>query len=237
MLKNFSLLFLCLLFNSCQRVPSGENCTMSAQQDKHGSATPCVLENDLPPMEDTLTPPAMASEVQYVPTAATLWDADITYVNFSQEQQVKVEEAVALMKKVIGSASFKKRVLSHVFEGKKTFFDNGGLTNAQIYRIILDGAEKVGVTSKNNRMDVVLELYHATTNTIGYTYPNVTKIWMNTKYFDRYTPVQVAGNLTHEWMHKLGFAHATTWSKSRDHSVPYAIGYIMEELAKEHYLQ
>jgi hypothetical protein len=35
----------------------------------------------------------------------------------------------------------------------------------------------------------------------------------------------------HEWMHKIGFTHAVTWSKDRDHTVPYAIGYLIEELA------
>ena len=91
----------------------------------------------------------------------------------------------------------------------------------------------MGNTSKNNTMDVELELYHQKTNTIGYTYPNTVRIWMNTKYFNKYTPVKVADNLMHEWMHKLGFTHATVWSKERDHSVPYAIGYLVEELAEK----
>jgi hypothetical protein len=35
----------------------------------------------------------------------------------------------------------------------------------------------------------------------------------------------------HEWLHKLGFSHATTYSESRNHSVPYAIGTIMRQIA------
>ena len=83
-------------------------------------------------------------------------------------------------------------------------------------------------------MDFELELYYASRNTIGYTYPDVLRIWMNTKYFDSYTPSEVAGNVFHEWTHKLGFEHATTHSVSRDSSVPYAIGYLIKELGKEY---
>lgn len=168
------------------------------------------------------------------PKEARSWDADIYLVNFNKEQEEKVQKAVALIKKVISSDEFRDRVLSYTYNGKKGFFGNEGMTNEEVYQKILDGAEQMGNTSRNNIMDVELELYHQKTNTIGYTYPNTVRIWMNMKYFTRYTPIKVADNLMHEWMHKLGFTHATTWSESRDHSVPYAIGYLVEELALKH---
>ena len=58
---------------------------------------------------------------------------------------------------------------------------------------------------------------------------------MNTKYFDRYTPYQVAGNLTHEWLHKMGFTHDSAATSTRPYSVPYAVGYIVRQLAGELY--
>jgi hypothetical protein len=82
-------------------------------------------------------------------------------------------------------------------------------------------------------MDLELELYYSSRNTVGYTYPSGLKIWMNTKYFDVYTPAEVAGNVFHEWTHKLGFGHDSRYSVSRNSSVPYALGYIMEELGKK----
>jgi hypothetical protein len=154
-------------------------------------------------------------------------------VNFTSAQEQKVQKAVEIMKKVIATKEFKDRILAYSYNGKQAFVDNLGHTNAQIYQVILDGAEKMGNTTKNNTLDVELELYYAATTTIGYTYPNVTRIWMNTKYFNGYTPLKVAGNLMHEWLHKLGYGHASTWSVSRDHSVPYAVGYLMEELGKK----
>jgi len=38
----------------------------------------------------------------------------------------------------------------------------------------------------------------------------------------------VAGNLAHEWTHKIGFDHK---SAAEHDSAPYAIGYIVDELA------
>jgi hypothetical protein len=177
------------------------------------------------------TSPTVAPSSEDVPAQAVSWDAELYMTNFSTQQEEKVRKAVSLIKKVISSKEFRDRVHNYTYNGSKAFFDNQGMTNEQVYQIILDGAEKMGNTTKNNTMDVELELYHQATTTIGYTYPNTVRIWMNKKYFNKYTPIKVADNLMHEWMHKLGFTHATTWSKDRDHSVPYAIGYLVEELA------
>ncbi len=165
-----------------------------------------------------------------VPPEALTWDADVYLVNFDSAQEAKVHKAVELIKKVIATKVFRDRVLNYTYKGKKRFVDNDGFTNAQIYQKLLSGAEIIGNRKPNNTMDVELELYYENTSTIGYTYPNTVRIWMNKKFFDKYTPEQVADNLIHEWTHKLGFGHAMKWSRKRDHSVPYAIGYLVEEL-------
>jgi hypothetical protein len=165
---------------------------------------------------------------------AATFDAQINLLNFPEEQEAKVHRAVELIKKVVTSEEFKERVLGHTYEGKKTYVDNRGFTNEEIYQLILEGSETL-VPGKNGRMDVELELYQQSSTTIGYTYPHTTRIWVNTKYFNKYTPVQVADNLFHEWLHKLGFDHALKYSKSRNFSVPYAIGYLVEELAVKYY--
>ncbi len=166
-----------------------------------------------------------------VPAQALSWDADLYLTNFNREQEEKVKKAVEIIKKVVAMKEFRDRVLNYSYKGEDRFFESEGMTNAEVYQKLLNGAEKMGNTSKNNTLDVELELYYQSTNTIGYTYPNTVRIWMNTKYFNKYTPIKVADNLMHEWMHKIGFTHAVTWSKDRDHTVPYAIGYLIEELA------
>lgn len=169
-----------------------------------------------------------------IPKEAISWEADIQLLNFTPTQALKIQEAVSLIKKVIATKEFRERILNYSYKGKLAFIDNEGFSNQDIYQRILDGAEIIGNTKKNNAMNVELELYNQSTNTIGYTYPNTVRIWMNKKYFTRYTPLKVADNLMHEWMHKIGFSHSTQWSQDRDHSVPYAIGYIVEELAEKY---
>ena len=177
--------------------------------------------------------PAWASvRPAQLPQEAKTFDANVTLVNFKQSEESKVREALSLIRKVVASPLFRERLLGYQFQGKTAFHQNKGLSNAEIYQLILEASEKL-TPGKNNRMDLELELYHEATNTIGYTYPNVSKIWINRKYFDRYTPVQVADNIFHEWLHKLGFDHDSTWNKSRKHSVPYAVGYLVEDLARE----
>lgn len=161
------------------------------------------------------------------------WDAQIKLINFQEDEKEKLFKAIKLIKKIITSNGFRERIHGYTYNGKKGFVDNQGLSNEEIYRKILEGAEQIGNTSKNSQMDVELELYHQMTNTIGYTYPHTSRIWINRKYFSRYTPIKVADNLMHEWMHKLGFTHSTIWTKERDHTVPYAVGYLIEELAQE----
>lgn len=167
-------------------------------------------------------------------TTSASFDAQVQMINFPEEQEAKVMKAIELIKKVVTSEEFKERVLSHTFEGEKKYVDNKGLSNEEIYQLIVDGSETLNPI-KNGRMDIELELYQQSTNTIGYTYPNTQRIWVNTKYFNRYTPVQVADNLFHEWIHKLGFDHEVKYSKTRNYSVPYALGYLVEELAKKYY--
>ena len=134
-----------------------------------------------------------------------------------------------MIKKVVATEAFRNKVLNHTYNGVKTFVDNGGYTNAQIYTKILEAAETLYPT-KNNTMDMEVELYYAATSTVGYTYANVTKIWVNTKYFNTNTTGSVAANLFHEWLHKIGFKHASSYSTSRDYSVPYAIGRMISSI-------
>lgn len=208
-MRSFSILFFLFLFASCEKSES----VIPFVDDGSGITLP---------------------ENGEVPYEAMSFETNLSLVNFNQDQEYKVREAADLIKKVVASQEFKDAILNYTYKGQKSFINNGGFSNTQIYQKILNAAETL-LPVKNNTIDVELELYFNAGSTIGYTYPNTRRIWMNTKYFDRYTPVQVADNLTHEWLHKLGFDHASGWSEDRDHSVPYAVGYLMERLAKQYY--
>lgn len=213
MTKTFSILFLFLALVSCGKDGGG-----GGQNQE----------------ESVVDISSLTGDSTVVPNAALTFDTHIKMVNFSRDQEDKVLKAADLIKQVIASPEFKNRVLNYTYNGKKAFVDNGGLSNAQIYKKILEGAEGL-LPQKNNAMDVELELYNDGSITIGYTNPSTIRIWMNTKYFNNYTPYQVADNLFHEWLHKIGFGHAVNNNPSRPHSVPYALGYLMEELAKKYH--
>jgi hypothetical protein len=168
-----------------------------------------------------------------VPTSAQTFGTNIITVNTTSSQELKIRSAEEKIKHVIASEEFMSRVLNHTYNGVKTFVDNGGLTNAQIYFKILNAAETLQPT-KDNEMDLGIKTYYTFSSTVGYTYSNSTYIYMNTKYLNVYNPNQVSRNMTHEWLHKLGFTHAYYYSTSRDYSVPYGIGKIMEELAAKY---
>ena len=201
--------------------------------DEDSTETPPVVS---PPVEEppvVVTPPVVTpTPDDSLPPEAYSFDTNVTLVNLTATQTTKMKKALEIIKLVVATDEFRSKILNHTYSGKKTFVDNKGLTNAQIYQKILDGAESLQPT-KDNELDCEVEMYTASTNVVGYTYASSKRIWVNTKYFNQYTAAGVAHNLFHEWMHKLGFTHASTWSTSRDYSVPYAIGDLVGEIGKE----
>jgi hypothetical protein len=194
----------------------------------------CHKSNDSSPTSDFDQSLAGVTDADFdvIPNLATTFGANISLIDFTTDQEAKMDKAIEIIKLVIATEEFKDRVLGYTYNGSKTFVDNGGYTNAQIYKKMLDGAEQL-IPVKNNMMDAEVELYYANTNIVGYTYVSTNRIWVNTKYFNTYTAAGVAHNLFHEWLHKIGFTHAEDWSVSRDSSVPYAIGNIVGDIGND----
>lgn len=168
-----------------------------------------------------------------VPTQALSFSTNVKYLEgFAASDEDKYDQAVSIVKKVVATEAFRTKVLNHMWNGSKKFADNNGLTNAQIYQSILDAAEKLS-PKKNNTMDVGVKLYYNSNNVVGYTNPSITYINVNTKYFDSYDANEVAGNLFHEWLHKVGYGHDSSVTAKRPYSVPYAVGYMIRDLGKK----
>lgn len=220
--KILALLTLSLMI-SCNNVPV----QCDSADNKNTENKTCLPDsNPLPPVNED---PSIIDAGE-VGADALLFNTNVALINFDPVQEEKVLAAIAMIKKIIKTQEFKDRVYNFTYNNKRQFVDNKGLSNERIYQILINGAETL-VPGIDNEMDVELELYTSNfTSTVGYTYPNVIRIWMNTKYFNTYTVAQVAGNVFHEWTHKLGFDHASSYSKARDYSVPYGLGYLMVEL-------
>jgi hypothetical protein len=170
----------------------------------------------------------------FVPSEAYTFDFNIKFHDMNSEREEKIFESVELLRRIFASLEFKTRILNHRFNGKKAFAWNKGLSNQEIYQRILGGVEKLE-PERNNAMDVEIDLFtDMNSNVLGYTKTQTKKIWMNTKYFNaETTKVELSSHLMHEWLHKLGFGHERKRCQDRVYTVPYAIGYIVRDLAKE----
>lgn len=176
--------------------------------------------------------PGADSDTGPLPPLAYTLGANIDFFDFTLTEEEKMNRAIEIIKLVVATEEFRSRVLNHTYNGKKTFVDNGGYSNAEIYQMILDGAEELKPV-KNNAIDAQIELYYENNNTVGYTYQSSKRIWVNRKFFNSYSAAGVAHNLFHEWMHKLGFKHSSSWTPSREYSVPYSLGYLVGEIGQD----
>lgn len=234
MAKLALLIALSVFLISCEQNPDCQTQgTVQKAESESNTSTSCPTPNPEPTPDPDPTPDPEPTPDPDVPSEAYLFDANIEFHNFDAEQEAKVHKAVEIIKKVVQSKEFKDKVINFTYNGKKQFVDNKGMTNEQIYQALLDGREDL-LPEVDNQMDLELKLYYSWTSTVGYTTPDVLLIHMNTKFFNPYTPSEVAGNVFHEWTHKLGFDHAQSYSVARDSSVPYAIGYLIEELGKKY---
>jgi hypothetical protein len=155
------------------------------------------------------------------------------FVNITDDvRKDKLERAIQLLENVMNMPIMRERIAAYTYNGKKAFVDNKSMTNEMVLQSILNGSETL--TPGNDHMvNVQLTFYRASNSTVGYTSPSTRLININLKFFDQYTLSQVAGNLAHEWTHKLGWNHASSYSSARDHSVPYAIGYMVRDLGED----
>jgi hypothetical protein len=143
--------------------------------------------------------------------------------NYTGKQKEKMLEACTKGKKVLNSQQFKDRILA----AKLT--ETNGLSNLQIYNLICSGKDLYN-ESEDRDIDVFSTMYTKNfSSTVGFTYPNTWKTWINSKFFNRFYIWEIFGNVIHEALHNFGFGHL----KAHATSVPYVIGYIARDLLKQ----
>ncbi len=159
-----------------------------------------------------------------------------TTKNFSQSDLEKLHQATVMVQEIVNTTEFKDRVINFVYQNQKTFVQNNGLSNEQIYSLLMSGAKKYPVaTPANHVMDFDLELFKPKLfqgNVLGYTSSSTSLISINQKFYRSSAVYEVAMNLVHEWTHKMGFEHDFNYTARRDYSVPYAVGYMIRDIGK-----
>ena len=226
MKKLFPIFIMMSLFSvSCNKT-TGDTST-----DANSTSTRPVTTDPTSNVTPDPTPAPTPVVSSNLPALALSFDTNIMLVNFSADEEEKYNKAIEIAKMVVATEAFKNQVLNFTYGGVKAFIDNKGRTNQQIYQSILEAAETLQ-PKKNNTMDLEVELYYAANSVVGYTNGGTKRIWVNKKFFNSYRENSVAGNLFHEWLHKLGYTHSYSSTPTRPYSVPYAIGYIMGNIGK-----
>jgi len=157
--------------------------------------------------------------------------------NFSKQDIVKLYQATKILEKVMNSPQLKNLIENFEYKGEKQFHQNKDLTNLQIYSHIMTGSEDLKPNA-DQTMDFDLTMYRSWnpfSSVKGYTKPGTMRIWIHSKFYRRssWSVIDVASNLAHEWLHKMGFGHDYYYNEDRPYSVPYAIGNIVAQVAQQ----
>ncbi|MGE3608627.1 MAG: hypothetical protein AB7I27_03485 [Bacteriovoracaceae bacterium] len=193
----------------------------SSKIDQTNSVTPAPTSTST---TSTSTDPA--------PVEASTFDTNISTAGLDADQDMEVQKASEIIKLVVSSQEFKDRVLNHTVNGVKTFLNNNGLTNEQIYQKILEAAENDNLT-KNNVMDLAFELIpQKTTSRIYRIISGIKKIFFFLNLFSNTTPAGIAQNLFQQWLGKMGFSLVE--GSSSNLTVQQGIAAIIGELGKKY---
>ena len=154
---------------------------------------------------------------------------------YTSSDLAKLARAVHAIETVMNSQELKDKIINFTYNGKREFVQNEGMTNEQIYNYLMAGGEiHPKVRPQDGMMDVELQLYKPklfqSKRVIGYTDPSYFTIYVNQNYFRPAAISDIADNMVHEWCHKMGFDHDFKSTARRPYSVPYAVGYIVDDL-------
>jgi hypothetical protein len=149
-------------------------------------------------------------------------------------EKVKLQKAFLVIEAVVNSAEFKNRVIAFKGSGPKGgYTSNNNLTNEEIYNFLMRGHEILDGDTTEGEMNVDITRYTPwyPSKVIGSTSPGKSKwIKVNGQHYKSMDVAGMASNVTHEWIHLNGFLH----DSAADHdSVPYTVGYIVNDLAKK----
>lgn len=131
---------------------------------------------------------------------------EIVKHNFSDAQKAKLAEFLPVMNKTMAGQCFGDFML------ERKLVQANGKSNKEVLEHL-----------RSSKVKVELISYWSLSGTIGYTYPDVNKIWLNNRIQSGFTPCESASNLAHEASHKIGYGHDFYATDRRPYSVPYSI--------------
>lgn len=173
--------------------------------------------------------------------------------NYKESEVDIIDEASSWVVWALGSPQFETFCRNHEYEIEKSsgywfwkktwkekyigFHMSEGLTGYQVYTRLMKGAElEPDETEEDNEADIFLKIDRSyNPGVIGYTYSTTKWQWIYQRIIDTWGAQDIAGNLAHEWCHKIGFEHESGSSSDYPHkkfSVPYAVGYYVRDFVR-----
>lgn len=159
----------------------------------------------------------------------------LDFTNANQQDLIRVNSALELLKIVVNQDSFRQEILNMTYNiGSRTYtgFTQTKQTREQVMESILR-AEEIFEGGSPATMDLYMDMYQENSDTVGYTTPSDPYFHMNRWIQADYSPAKTSGNIFHEWLHKLGHGHTKRNNKYRPHSVPYKLGKMVATMSAE----
>lgn len=157
----------------------------------------------------------------------------LTLTNATASEEQKIKSALRLIKKVVNSSEFREAVLSmryRVWGRSYRGFAQTSDSAETVLKKILQAEENFSGGSASS-IDLNLDMYYEESDTVGYTNPDDPFMHMNRYIHDSYSAAQTAGNIFHEWLHKINYGHSFYGMPQRPHSVPYKLGDLLATMA------
>jgi hypothetical protein len=153
----------------------------------------------------------------------------------TSEDETRIFKALDLIEDVVNSEEFKLSVLNMKYKvGSVEYkgFSQTTMTEEQVLESILLANENFP-GGEPHQIDLFMDMYYRINSTVGYTGPKDKFIHMNRHFHARFSPHETAGNIFHEWLHKIGHNHSSRNNSERPHSVPYKLGKLLSEMSAE----
>lgn len=140
---------------------------------------------------------------------------------FTKSDLDKIELATVIIEVVVNSIIYRELFLV------AKFTETNGKTNQEIFNELLSG--DCQFTDADGTIDLKLVMYYKRySSVVGYFDGTPFSIFINRKFFS--TPLSIASNLLHEYLHIIGYSHYGAFETS----VPYLAGNtIFEKAAKQ----
>jgi hypothetical protein len=135
---------------------------------------------------------------------------------------------------IVNSELFKEKVLGIKYKhGELSHW--GKASNEEFYNYFMSGSS-VLQPEADKIINIELDDYYTWRGVIGYTYPNINTIYVNTKFYDNndlriqsHHRKLTGSNFIHEASHKMGCDHDFNRTARRAYSLSYLLNEIYEE--------